>query len=359
MTSVRRRPSSYSYDNNGSVTARGSDSFTWDSANRLTAATVSGVDPQTMTYNGDGLRQTRTDTTTHYAWNYVWDVGARLPVVLDDDSQYVYGLGLVAQVWTGSTTFYFLSDGLGSTLAMVAGDGTLVQSYSYDVYGTPTAGTNRHPAEYNFAGQQTDPTNLQYLRARYFDPASGRFLSRDPSPQALSDILGRPSYVYAGGNPASVSDPSGLCGLDEAGNCTLITMPDWLAPTCLGECTFDPGPGGSSVYCPGACTVHFKGEVNVRVTCTAQCWLVTTKGEVQWSQSYCSASCTTKGEAHPSVAGCLVSIGTTVIGVGATVVGTIIVLGSDGILTIPGGWVMFGGLQITAAGGAAGVATCS
>ena len=128
-------------------------------------------------------------------------------VILDDGTQYVYGAGLVAQIVSG-TPSYFLSDGLGSTLAVVDGTGTLQQTYSYDVYGKATAGVSNHSTEYTFAGQQTDPSGLQYLRARYYDPSTGRFLSRDPlsaiDPAALNP------YAYAGDDPASASDPSGL-----------------------------------------------------------------------------------------------------------------------------------------------------
>jgi hypothetical protein len=45
---------------------------------------------------------------------------------------------------------------------------------------------------------------MQYLRARYYDPASGRFLGRDPVP-------GGNPYAYAGNNPVNFTDPTGLC----------------------------------------------------------------------------------------------------------------------------------------------------
>src|SRR5581483_4953574 len=54
--------------------------------------------------------------------------------------------------------------------------------------------------------QYTDPeTGLQYLRARYYDPATAQFLGRDP----LSATTGSP-YAYAHENPLNGSDPSGL-----------------------------------------------------------------------------------------------------------------------------------------------------
>ena len=169
---------------------------------------MAGSDPLSFAYNGDGLRQTRTDTTTNITTSFVWDVSGRTPVVLDDGTQYVYGAnGLVEQVVNG-TPSYYLSDGLGSTLAVCDGSGTVQQTYSYDVYGQATAGVNNHPTEYGFAGQQADPTELQYLRARYYDPTTGRFLSRDPL--SAGDPTGHHPYGYATNNPANASDPSGL-----------------------------------------------------------------------------------------------------------------------------------------------------
>ena len=66
-------------------------------------------------------------------------------------------------------------------------------------------------------GEQNDPNGLEYLRARYYDSATGRFLSRDP--------LGG-GYPYAGGNPANMLDPTGLAA--EAGGCTYYN-------TAIGE----------------------------------------------------------------------------------------------------------------------------
>jgi len=72
------------FDADGSQLTRGSDSFSWDAANRLASATVSGQQ-SSFVYNGDGLRISRTvgGTTT----SFTWDVAAGLPVVLDDGSQ--------------------------------------------------------------------------------------------------------------------------------------------------------------------------------------------------------------------------------------------------------------------------------
>ena len=130
-----------------------------------------------------------------------------LPVVLDDGSQYVYGAGLVSQI-AGANTYYYLADGLGSTMAMVDTSGAVQKSYTYDVYGAPTA-TGAVANEFDFAGQETDPsTGLQYLRARYMDPATGRFVSRDPLARGRSWT--EHGFAYGRANPASHIDPTGL-----------------------------------------------------------------------------------------------------------------------------------------------------
>jgi len=79
-----------------------------------------------------------------------------------------------------------LADGLGSTMAVVDSTGVVQKSYQYDVYGEVTGGSGTLANEFGFAGQQTDATGLQYLRARYYDPGTGVFLSRDP----LADLAG-------------------------------------------------------------------------------------------------------------------------------------------------------------------------
>jgi len=205
---------SYTSDNNGDLTARGSDSFAWDYEDRMTSATVGGT-TTTFAYRGDGLRNSR--TTGGVTTTFTWDVNAGLPVVLDDGNQYVYGAGL-AEMVTGSGTYYYLADGLGSTMAIVDTSGTVQKSYTYDVYGKPTA-TGSLANEYDFAGQETDGTGLQYLRARYMDPDTGTFLSRDP----LASLQGwtANAFTYAEGNPVSRVDPSGLdwcwvgaCGIE-------------------------------------------------------------------------------------------------------------------------------------------------
>jgi len=91
------------------------------------------------------------------------------------------GLGRIAQIADDDTTYYYLSDGLGSTTELADGDGTVTGAYAYDVFGPVRAHTGAS-TEWSYTGEQNDSSGLEYLRARYYDPAVGRFLTQDPIP---------------------------------------------------------------------------------------------------------------------------------------------------------------------------------
>ena len=69
-------------------------------------------------------------------------------------------------------------------MATVDSDGDVVNSYTYDVFGETRSESGAQANEFQFAGQQVDgSTGLQYLRARYYDMETGRFISpRNPWP---------------------------------------------------------------------------------------------------------------------------------------------------------------------------------
>lgn len=84
-------------------------------------------------------------------------------------------------------------------------------SYTYDAYGNTTVNTGsplNNPYQYN--AEYTDSsTGNQYLRARYYDPASGRFLTKDTYLGETNDPLSRNLYAYTRNNPVNLVDPSG------------------------------------------------------------------------------------------------------------------------------------------------------
>jgi len=83
----------------------------------------------------------------------------------------------------------------------------------------------RHPHGRHPLDQYTDPeTGLQYLRARYYDPATGQFLTRDPAEASTRD-----SYGYAARTPLNASDPSGMIDLP-------FSVPDWVPIVGGSDC---------------------------------------------------------------------------------------------------------------------------
>jgi RHS repeat-associated protein len=192
---------SYGYDDNGNQTSRDSDTFEYDHENRLTEAVIGG-NTSTYAYDGDGLRDSQ--TVGENAVSYTWDVNAGLPVVLQDSdgNSYVYGLDLISATDDSSVQTYFLTDGLGSTSELADDDGTVTGTYAYDAFGPVRTHTGA-TTEWSYTGEQNDATGLEYLRTRYYDPAVGRYLSRDPLP-----FIQR--YAYVGNNPTTFIDPYGL-----------------------------------------------------------------------------------------------------------------------------------------------------
>src|SRR5205085_1454564 len=88
----------------------------------------------------------------------------------------------------------------------------LLQQTRYDPFGNVHSQSEIAGHFFGFAGEQRDAeTGLVYLRARYYDPAIGRFLQRDSEAGDTKNPVSLNHYTYAAANPASNSDPSGHC----------------------------------------------------------------------------------------------------------------------------------------------------
>jgi RHS repeat-associated protein len=193
----------YTFDANGNLLGDGANTYTYDFANRLVSVFTSETPISTYQYNGLGDRLSENGT------QYTLDLNTGLTQVLSDGTtDYLYGNGRIAQVNT--STEYFLADALGSVRQMTNSTGDYVYAQSYDPYGvvTYTAGTSR--TEFGFTGEQYgDSTQLLFLRARYYNPADGRFQSRDTWAGDVNRPLSLNRWMYVEGNPVNLTDPSG------------------------------------------------------------------------------------------------------------------------------------------------------
>jgi RHS repeat-associated protein len=103
---------------------------------------------------------------------------------------------------------YFLADTQGSTRLLSDATGAITSSYDYSAFGE-TLSTNAETA-YLYTSQQYDAATAMYsLRARYYAPGAGRFVSRDVWPVDYGDPWELNRYGYVGNNPGNYSDPTG------------------------------------------------------------------------------------------------------------------------------------------------------
>lgn len=102
--------------------------------------------------------------------------------------------------------------------------GSVTATYRTDEWGIPTQTTGTSGQPFRFTGEPLDATGLLYLRARYYDPGLGRFLSRDSWPGATSSPQTLNRYAYATGNPTTLSDPSGHCAVDTFADAAFIAF---------------------------------------------------------------------------------------------------------------------------------------
>jgi len=148
--------------------------------------------------------------------NYLTASAGGLPSVLmeyDAEGQvaadYTYGLGLVAATRNGREGFYH-ADAIGSTRAITDSVGWVTDRYTYDAFGGLLNQTGTFGNSFEFAGEQRDgSTGLDYMRARYYDPSLGRFISKDAFSGFLSDPYSQHDYQYAHANPVRFTDPTG------------------------------------------------------------------------------------------------------------------------------------------------------
>ena len=122
----------------------------------------------------------------------------------------VYGLGPLYVV-SGSGTTTFARDGGKSVRAELNGSGAVNATFRYKAYGAMAQSNGAPvPTYVGYAGQLLDPSGLYYMRARWYDAASGRFVSRDPLVGKLAEPISLNQFGYASANPAIKRDPSGL-----------------------------------------------------------------------------------------------------------------------------------------------------
>ncbi len=236
--------------------------YTWDALGRLIAVKIGPDTVARFRYDAVGRRVLKvTGTTTRDSLWFVYNAGAQVLVDFTGNTaadtvraEYGYGPGS-DQVWavrkpgTGLDGVLLLDPLIGSVRGVAAWTGATLQKDYRKPLGQATP-WGKTPADtgavlrVRWAGREYDQeTGLFYMRARYYDPRLGRFLSEDPA-----GVLGGVNlYAYSGGDPVNRSDPSGL-GMDDCGDGMItqeITLPE--SGVKITICIPKPVPPGSGI----------------------------------------------------------------------------------------------------------------
>jgi len=108
----------------------------------------------------------------------------------------------------------YLYDGHGSVVGLANESGKVTDTYCYDAFGNLLKSTGTTANNYMYCSEQFDETTgLYYLRARYMDTATGRFISQDSYAGSIDAPVSLHKYLYANPNPVMYSDPSGYASL--------------------------------------------------------------------------------------------------------------------------------------------------
>ncbi|MFI5533239.1 RHS repeat-associated core domain-containing protein [Kitasatospora sp. NPDC051853] len=193
------------HDADGNLTNDGANSYTWNARGQLTAVNGPGT-TATFGYDAQGRRTSR--TVAGVTTSYLNDGTNPLQEKTGSTVTTTVGAGgdhLLLRERGGVTTRY-LTDPLGSTVALADEAGTVKSRYLYGPYGTTTVSGDDQGNSRRFAGREDDGTGLYYNRARYYSPALQRFVSEDPSGFNGGINL----YGYAGNRPTNLTDPTGL-----------------------------------------------------------------------------------------------------------------------------------------------------
>jgi RHS repeat-associated protein len=236
----------YSFNADGFLTARGTETYNYSARGELIRAVLPGPEEISYSYDGLGRRVARTDAsgTTEYLygqpWNQMLVTAARessgdLTVLYHDPAVGYYAMN------RDGVTYYIATDQIGSPRVVTDAAGAVIKVIEYDGFGKRLGDSNpafELPVGYA-GGLEDTATGLVRFGFRDYDQDTGRWTARDP---ILYDGGQANLFAYAGNNPVNQRDPTGL----------------W----CVGASAYLGFGGGVEVCCKaGDCSLCAEGGV--------------------------------------------------------------------------------------------------
>jgi RHS repeat-associated protein len=204
----------YVYDMDGNLTAAtGGKTVTaaYDRQNRPTTLTINGA-TATCTYDGSGNRaRVVTGSRTR---NYHYDHTGRLLYETDGSgtvvASYLYADERLVALKEGGASYFYHFDKTGNTVAVTTAAGAVVNAYAYTPFGVLSGSSGSLYNPFTYVGEygvMSEGNNIYFMKNRYYDAITGRFIQKDP----IGRAGGQPNlYAYVGDNPVERRDPVGL-----------------------------------------------------------------------------------------------------------------------------------------------------
>ena len=219
-TNAKREETAYSYDANGNqitkITADKTETNTYDSLNQLIGFT-DGKTTASYKYDVDGLRISK--TVDGHSIDQIWNDDKQIAVDADGSNPYkaqiyIRGTNLLAgcefvQAVKSDYTYY-TQNAHGDVVNLTDNNGAVTKAYQYDAFGVEKNIDDTDTNAFRYCGEYYDKeTATIYLRARYYSPSTGRFISRDSFAGSNNDPLSLNLYTYCHNNPVSGTDSTG------------------------------------------------------------------------------------------------------------------------------------------------------
>ena len=217
---AKREETAYSYDANGNqitkITADKTETNTYDSLNQLIEFT-DGKTTASYKYDVDGLRISK--TVDGHSIDQIWNDDKQIAVDADGSNPYkaqiyIRGTNLLAgcefvQAVKSDYTYY-TQNAHGDVVNLTDNNGAVTKTYQYDAFGVEKNIDDTDTNAFRYCGEYYDKeTATIYLRARYYSPSTGRFISRDSFAGSNNDPLSLNLYTYCHNNPVSGTDSTG------------------------------------------------------------------------------------------------------------------------------------------------------
>ncbi len=229
----------FSYDGNGNLTKKENVgtidpeiySYTYNELNQLTKFTDPKNQATDYTYYADGLRSSKQTGTDKRQYYYSGDKVILETLNGNFNARTIQGINEIARQDDIGNLYYYQYNGHGDVVNLLDETGNVRNTYDFDEFGNEkVAKENGIYNPLRYTGEYYDSeSGMYYLRARYYDPEIGRFVSEDTYAGNASDSLSLNRYTYCANNPIMFEDPSGNYYIVNNYNGTYTTVKDdWL-----------------------------------------------------------------------------------------------------------------------------------